>query len=810
MFKSFKKIFLLISAIVFVILMIGSAIYFFSLPPYDLEKWNVYKYGQNFKNELIFTDLNNDGETESLNITDSLYNSDITSFIIDSPQHYNEAQYNFYDFKLLSKIKTEEDLDSDGIDEIQFIHFKNDTVFYSVINHGKRKISLLNVPLYTKPKKLGDTKWDIMYCEFQYHNTDFEKRYLYFSVVAGYSIFPRSLFIYDLNEKKIVEEFETTIPISFRFADLNNDDSDEILIGSYSSNNTWKLNYNVPYPDTCAWFFLLDKDLKVKWKYSSDKNVSAIRSKAISDSNSTNIFNYHSPIDIKTDLKIVVYNYNGEVIDSLKLKQYGNGTLTRTNHQFKSFLFSAPNKIELINNELQIEKSVTHEKGVHLSQALFDFNNKMYLVFSIDRNLFVYDDDLDLIARTVDEIVPKANYGTKLSLKYSKINNEMYLGCISNNGTITYKFIKRNVFQYLLIVIAIFFFTLLFIFLIIKVGIRLQIYFRTVDITIKQSSGSILVINDAKKILSFNKSAKSLFGENLKRGMFLAELFSTKSIILSVINEAKIKGSEVIEEIDFERENKKFMIRLTITPIKIKFGLIIAYLIRLDDQTELIMRERSRVWFHSMQKIAHEIKTPLSSMLINLRSIEKNVDKPITDKEVVSKDVGTIKNEIIRIKTLTNNLLKFADYQKLNFQETDILIVIGRIEEKFSSFINAGIKFEVIINTKNTVAKIDAYQIEEVLQVLVENGIDAVGGKGEINIILEGYAEKLVITVKDYGKGIPREDLIKIFDPYFTTKKEGTGMGLAIARKIIKDHESELNVKSGVGKGTEFSFEVKT
>ena len=165
---------------------------------------------------------------------------------------------------------------------------------------------------------------------------------------------------------------------------------------------------------------------------------------------------------------------------------------------------------------------------------------------------------------------------------------------------------------------------------------------------------------------------------------------------------------------------------------------------------------------------------------------------------------------ISRIKNLTNNLLKFADLQKQNFQSISILSVIDKTKEKFISFINSGIDFELIQNCDEVMVDADAYQLEEVFQVLIENGIDAVGGRGKISVTLTKFNDKLEIKICDNGNGINSKELSKIFDPYYTTKKEGTGMGLAIASKIVKDHKSELKVESLIGEGTTFTFYLNT
>jgi signal transduction histidine kinase len=98
----------------------------------------------------------------------------------------------------------------------------------------------------------------------------------------------------------------------------------------------------------------------------------------------------------------------------------------------------------------------------------------------------------------------------------------------------------------------------------------------------------------------------------------------------------------------------------------------------------------------------------------------------------------------------------------------------------------------------------DSDQIHQVLLNLLLNSIQAIEGKGSINVRLEQKDDSAVVIVSDTGRGIPPEDLPNIFRPFFTTKGNGTGLGLSLARRIVEEHHGRIEVTSSVGKGTKF------
>jgi nitrogen fixation/metabolism regulation signal transduction histidine kinase len=283
--------------------------------------------------------------------------------------------------------------------------------------------------------------------------------------------------------------------------------------------------------------------------------------------------------------------------------------------------------------------------------------------------------------------------------------------------------------------------------------------------------------------------------------------------LTELISKALETKNDLSEKLFTNTPGLQFKGDINVIPLKIFRNKVIAILIEIRNYTQPILDDRLLIWGKSIQKIAHDIKTPLSTIALNLKSIQLNLEKSGIKNEEVSRDIDAAKNEIERIKNLTKDFLKFVDLEKPSFQAISVVDVIIQSLKRFDPLRNEDLKIDFASNDLNKNIWADLRQIELVIHILVENAIDAVKGKGLILIEMElvqnlaSNNENMVqISVTDNGSGIEKEFLDKIFEPHFSTKNDGTGMGLAFAKKIIEDHKGEIDLHSREGFGTTFSF----
>ncbi len=200
--------------------------------------------------------------------------------------------------------------------------------------------------------------------------------------------------------------------------------------------------------------------------------------------------------------------------------------------------------------------------------------------------------------------------------------------------------------------------------------------------------------------------------------------------------------------------------------------------------------------------IAHELRNPLTSLKGFLKLIQfKNTDRDI------DRYAQVMDSEFHRIEQIIDEFLILAKPTKINFNYNRMDLILDEVIELLSGQAN----MKAIILTKeyhSSLSEIycESNQLKQVFINLIKNAMDAIGEEGEIMISAREFNDKLQIQIIDNGSGITDEELEKIGSPFFTTKKNGTGLGLTICNRIVKKHKGSLSIQSNKGKGTNITL----
>lgn len=204
--------------------------------------------------------------------------------------------------------------------------------------------------------------------------------------------------------------------------------------------------------------------------------------------------------------------------------------------------------------------------------------------------------------------------------------------------------------------------------------------------------------------------------------------------------------------------------------------------------------------------VAHSIRNPLTSVKMRLFSLERSLVLMPPQRE----DLDVISEEIRHLDTIIRNFLEFSRRPKLKFSPVSPSSVVDMTLELLHHRLESG-GVEVSVERDRRLPEIngDPDQLKEALVNLILNSCEAMTGGGSIRIMEEtGYIEPVgdvaIVTLTDSGPGIPPSLREKVFQPFFTTKGEGTGLGLPIAKRIFEEHGGWLHLKSGDGKGAGF------
>jgi len=211
--------------------------------------------------------------------------------------------------------------------------------------------------------------------------------------------------------------------------------------------------------------------------------------------------------------------------------------------------------------------------------------------------------------------------------------------------------------------------------------------------------------------------------------------------------------------------------------------------------------EQNRVWVGLSKETAHQLGTPISSLMAWTQMLESMG----IDKEIIN-DMDT---DVHRLSVIADR------FSKIGSMPDKELTFINEAVENSLNYMRTRIPKHVILTVhtdedKNCGVMLCQPLFEWVMENLTKNAVDAMSGEGRIDIIVTSDAQHAHLYIKDTGKGIARKNFKNVFNPGFTTKKRGWGLGLTLVKRIIEEyHDGKIYVKdSEVGKGTTFAIEI--
>ena len=225
--------------------------------------------------------------------------------------------------------------------------------------------------------------------------------------------------------------------------------------------------------------------------------------------------------------------------------------------------------------------------------------------------------------------------------------------------------------------------------------------------------------------------------------------------------------------------------------------------------TEMVQAEHLATMGELAAGVAHEIRNPLAGIAGAIEIISKDFPKDHPDREILD----DLKQEVRRIEKVLSDLLTYARPKAPQFGVADLQDTVARTLQFARQQIGSkNVEFSIQIPSTLPRFRMDPEQLHQVLLNLVLNGIQALDQAGKITIqarVLPGSGAPnrpnfIEISVSDTGGGISREQLEKIFRPFYTTKRGGTGLGLSLCRRIMSQHGGTLSAESEINKGSRF------
>lgn len=312
------------------------------------------------------------------------------------------------------------------------------------------------------------------------------------------------------------------------------------------------------------------------------------------------------------------------------------------------------------------------------------------------------------------------------------------------------------------------------------------------NILIKNTTIPAILTTSTDSIISlFNVSEEIENDLNLQQ-KFLKEL-KTQNIPIEIKHS---EGNQYVYYGNSSLITKLKYYPLALVAILVLFGLLVYSYFRASK-----MSSENKLWAGMAKETAHQIGTPLSSLLgwieiMKLDDMDENI-------------IGEIQKDVDRLQTIADRFSKIGSEPNL-----ELLNIVEETKKSFDylqSRSSKQINFKFETNTDIVNLMLNPTLHSWTIENLVKNAIDAIKGKGSIEVEIKNNENTIQILVSDTGKGIPKNQFRKVFEPGFSTKKRGWGLGLSLTQRIVqKYHKGSIRVlKSEIGKGTVFSIQYK-
>lgn len=303
----------------------------------------------------------------------------------------------------------------------------------------------------------------------------------------------------------------------------------------------------------------------------------------------------------------------------------------------------------------------------------------------------------------------------------------------------------------------------------------------------------MLVINSDETLSSYNNIDESKIADSAYVKKLIAK-FKTENKPIEVILEGKVNSTIYYGNSALINKLKYYPLALIL--IIVLFGAVI-FLFYSSNKNAT----QNKLWSGMAKETAHQIGTPLSS-LIGWTEILKS-------EHVNPEYITEIEKDVDRLKTITERFSKIGSLPTL--EVTDIIKETINSYDYLKTRSSDLIEFEIVKPEGEIAVNLNTQLYSWTIENLVKNAIDAMKGRGKLKVEISQLENNVKISVSDTGKGIAKKDFKKIFEPGYTTKKRGWGLGLSLTRRIIEDfHDGKIKVlQSEKGKGSTIQISLK-
>ncbi len=336
------------------------------------------------------------------------------------------------------------------------------------------------------------------------------------------------------------------------------------------------------------------------------------------------------------------------------------------------------------------------------------------------------------------------------------------------------------------------------------------------EIVLANVAAGVVSADAEGKILTMNKSAERML--NIHAGEIIGRNYR------EILSEEYIKMIEgflgdkglfrkgfLKKQLRLSLGNRQLSLLVSLNALGDDRGNYLGLVAVFEDLSEIEKAQRMAAWREVARRIAHEVKNPLTPIQLSAQRLKRRYGEKLSgdDVKVFQECTEMIIKQVEGLKQLVNEFSNFARMPAANPVPSNISEII---RDSLSLYREAHKDVSFVFNHSKEVPifNLDREQMSRVMINLVDNAIEAMDGDGEVVIDLhyDKVLQMVRIEVADNGKGITPEHEMRLFEPYFSTKKQGTGLGLAIVNTIITDHNGFIRVQDNEPRGTRFIIEL--
>jgi hypothetical protein len=340
----------------------------------------------------------------------------------------------------------------------------------------------------------------------------------------------------------------------------------------------------------------------------------------------------------------------------------------------------------------------------------------------------------------------------------------------------------------------------------------------TIEAILENIPTGVISFDPQGQITSVNKTAKRMFGrEDMEAARTLPDLFTPEDTrdVAALFRRAARQGV-ASRPMELDLGGRRAFISLTVTSVRSRHGKVGSVLV-LEDLSELVQAQKAAAWQEVAQRVAHEIKNPLTPIQLSTERITRLIERagaealPPDLLRAVRESAALVGREVATLKSLVDEFSAFARFPASKPVPSNLNEVIENALRVFDGRLN-GIQIHRDLTPNLPLALIDPEQMKRAVANLVDNAAEALEHALQkeiwVRTALDPEHDAVEITVADSGPGIAPRDKERLFLPFFSTKHRGTGLGLAIVSRIVTEQKGVIRVEENQPCGTRFIIEL--